>query len=566
MVLKSIKNNIFLYLLSLSNSINYIFYFPFILFYLLETEKLEFIDSIKIYIFFIIYDLIRNIFMSFINKTSNCLGLNRKITLDLIILTLINISLFYLFFKFKDKIFLFNAIIIFRIIFSLTNVSSLFISKITENIFTIKERFSKLNIFDFYEKLNNFLIFVIIFFFINEFDKLYLYFFYSSIFNLFFSILFIIMFKCYDEKKYALYEDQNINKIKTLQMIKSQINKINIKLNKKQNIRGVYRLEEDNFSKSNNKDLFRAKYRKNSSEMITNSNLVKNKFNGSENKNISENENNDIILNTNNNQIITNAENLRNNNEKSDNNYKYKNKDLYANNFIPIGSSKRNLNENKNSSFIEIKNENISNKKKWIFILLILIPIKFLKYLFLIMLFFKTYSLRKVFDTKIHLIFYIWYFFMNILIYPLNRKVFSKIIKIKIGKRIVYILSIILSIPSCIGYIYLIMDNKITNIKLQLMKYIIFFVLNFILKEVLYILLRINYINSISVGFSKKIFNDMKEISNILTCIIFLLYNILLLYIYPDSITHKIIKIACYFFLPVFFLLIFFINTIKISF
>ena len=108
------------------------------------------------------------------------------------------------------------------------------------------------------------------------------------------------MFKCYDDKKYALYEEQNINKIKTLQMIKTQINKINIKLNKKQNIRGVYRLEEDNFSKSNNKDLFRAKYRKNSSEMITNSNLVKNKFNGSENKNISENENNDIILNTNN--------------------------------------------------------------------------------------------------------------------------------------------------------------------------------------------------------------------------------------------------------------------------
>ena len=54
MVLKSIKNNIFLYLLSLSNCINYIFYFPLILFYLVEEDNLQYLDFIKIYTFFII--------------------------------------------------------------------------------------------------------------------------------------------------------------------------------------------------------------------------------------------------------------------------------------------------------------------------------------------------------------------------------------------------------------------------------------------------------------------------------------------------------------------------------
>ena len=47
MVLKSIKNNLFLYLLSLSNCINYIFYFPLILFYLAEEDNLQYLDSIN---------------------------------------------------------------------------------------------------------------------------------------------------------------------------------------------------------------------------------------------------------------------------------------------------------------------------------------------------------------------------------------------------------------------------------------------------------------------------------------------------------------------------------------
>ena len=71
-------NNAFLYLLSLSNTLNYIFYFPFILFYLIELDKFEEVSFIKIYIFFIIYDLIRNFLITPIQKLLYCIGFNKK--------------------------------------------------------------------------------------------------------------------------------------------------------------------------------------------------------------------------------------------------------------------------------------------------------------------------------------------------------------------------------------------------------------------------------------------------------------------------------------------------------
>jgi len=412
-----------------------------------------------------------------------------------------------------------------------------------------KERYNKLNIFDFYEKLNNFLIIVLIFFFINTFEKFYIYFFYSGAFNLFFCILYAIMFRCHDEKKYLLNEDQEQEIKRGKNTLKNQNYNKGMK-NKKQNMKGVYTLAEENYlSKSNNKDIFSTKYRKNSSGIITNDNLAKSKFNGSENRNISDNYNNDIILSTNNNQIITN-----NNNE----NIRYQNKELPSNRGLDESKAKRN-------SFIGEKNEKILNKKKWIFIILILIPFKFLKYLFLMLLFFKTYSLKNNFEIKIHLIFYFCYFLMNIIIYPLNKKIISKIIRGKKGKKIISIISIIFLIPSCIGYIYINMDDTKSDTKRQLEKYIIFFILNFILKEGLYLLLRIYYINSILLGFNKQMFNHMKELSNVLTCISFLIYNILLLFVQDNSKSSKIIRYLFYYILPVLFLLFFFINTINIS-
>ena len=174
------------------------------------------------------------------------------------------------------------------------------------------------------------------------------------------------------------------------------------------------------------------------------------------------------------------------------------------------------------------------------------------------MLFLKTYSLKKEYKIRTHLVFYCCYFLMNILIYPINKSAFSKIIKSKCGKRIIYISSIVFLIPACIGYIYLIKDYEKNKEKYVLLKYTLFFGLNFILKENLYFLIRINYIRSINLGLDKKMFKDIKEKSNILTCVLFLCYNISILFVKNrNRIILKIIAYILYYFLPLFFILLF---------
>ena len=164
MLWKSIKNNIFLYSLSLSNTINYIFYFPFVILYLLAKDDLSKINYIQIYLFFIIYDLIRNLSANLIRKISKFIGINKIITINLLILAIISFLLFFIFIRFYNNKESLTEIIIFRVLISLFNISSLFVSKIISNIFEKKEIVKKLKFLDFYEKLNNFLVFVFILF------------------------------------------------------------------------------------------------------------------------------------------------------------------------------------------------------------------------------------------------------------------------------------------------------------------------------------------------------------------------------------------------------------------
>ena len=123
MLWNTIKNNIFLYSLSLSNTINYIFYFPFVLLYLLAKDDLSKINYIQIYLFFIIYDLIRNLTANFIRKISKCFGINKIITINLFILALISFLLFFIFIRFSNNKKGLDEIIIFRAIIPLMNIS-----------------------------------------------------------------------------------------------------------------------------------------------------------------------------------------------------------------------------------------------------------------------------------------------------------------------------------------------------------------------------------------------------------------------------------------------------------
>ena len=565
MSLKSIKNNIFLYSLSLSNTVNYIFYFPFIILYLLENDNLTKTKYIQIYLFFIIYDLIRNLTANFIRKISKYIGINKLISINLLILVIISILLFLAVFRsFHDKEHL-NTLIIFRLIISLVNISPLFTSKIILNIFDRKEMFNKLKYIDFYEKLNNFLIFLSVFFITP--DKFPYYFHYSFIYNLYFLILYLIFFKCHDDKNFALFEEKISEKNKSNNNQSSDLSK-NLpkkKFNKRIKSKEVLSLGEDNnFSKSGDKR--RLGKRKSSAKIINdNVNLEKegneNYFPDKNNEN-GDIENNVIVLTTTNNNQGINKDDTNDNN-----NIQFQKQNIYIVNNAPISSSQRVLQAKmRNNSMIDLKNDIVNLTRKLIFISLIIIPLRFLKYLFLFMLFLKTYSLKNVFSIEVHLLFYCAYFFLSIPVDLLNKTIYSKIIKKKSGKKIILISSFALIVPSISCYIFLSSFNHINSQKNNFLIYILFFVLNIFLKEGLVVVLRIFYTNSLEIGFSKVTLKNMKEISNIFACLLFFGYNISLLFINQgDRFFYKILFYIIYYFLPIFFFILSFIYIAKIS-
>ena len=571
MSLKSIKNNIFLYSLSLSNYINYIFYFPFILLYLFNNDNLSKIYYIQIYIFFIIYDLTRNLSSNFIRKISNCFGINRIISINLIILLLISFLHFLAVFRsFHGKSGL-NTLIILRIIISLVNITPIFTSKIIVNIFGKKEMYNKLSIIDFYEKLNTFLIFVFIYFITPS--KFPLYFLFAFVYNLYFLIIYLVFFKCQDEKNFILYEEKTTDKIKSANNQSTDITKKHPKnkfSKRTKNKEPSSIVESNNFSKSGDKG--RLGKRKSSTKIINNEKILEkesneNYFSDKNNEN-GDIENNMIVLTTtNNNQQITNKDYTNN-----DNNSQFQKQNIYMVNNIPIVSSSQRVFQEKmtnNSSIIDLKNDTLNAKKKNIFIYLNLIPNRFLIFLFLFILYSKTISLKNIFSVETHLLFYIGYFFIIIPIDALTNIIYAKTMKNKnSGKKILLITSCVLSIISIICYIYLFLNsfNHIKNKRIQFILYVLFFVLNLFLKEGLIIMMRIFYKNSMNIGFSRETLKKNKEISNIFACLLFLGYNISLLFINnPNSIFDKIVYFIMYYFLPIFFLLIIFIINAYIS-
>ena len=569
MSLKSVKNNIFLYSLSLSNNINYIYYFPFIILYLLNNDNLSKLNYIQIYIFFVIYDLTRNLSSNLIRKISNFVGINKLISINLIILLLISFVLFLAAFRsFHVKAGL-NTLIILRLITSLANITPIFTSKIIVNIFGNKAMYNKLNFVDIYEKFNFFLIFVFIYFITPS--KFPFYFLFSFVYNLYFLIIYLIFFKCQDEKNFIFYEEKN-EKIKSSNNQSTDITKKHSKKKFGKRIKGrepTSMAEDNNYSKSGDKGRFGK--RKSSAKIINNEKILEKESNenylSEKNNENGDIENNMIVLTTtNNNQQITNKDYTNN-----ENNSQFQKQNIYMVNNIPIASSSQRVLQEKlsNNSIIDLKNDNLNSKRKIIFIYINLIPARFLKFLFLYMLYSKTISLKNIFSVETHLLFYCGYFFIIMPIDTLTNIIYSKSIrKQKSGKRILLITSMILSIISFFCYIYLFLNSfeHIKNKNIHFFLYLLFFAFNLFLKEGIIIMIRIFYKNSMNIGLTKETLKKNKEISNIFACLLFLGYNISLLFIgNHNTVIDKIVHFIIYYFLPIFFLLIIFIINIYIA-
>ena len=149
----------------------------------------------------------------------------------------------------------------------------------------------------------------------------------------------------------------------------------------------------------------------------------------------------------------------------------------------------------------------------------------------------------------------------------LNKVLYSKIIKRKNGKKLLLIISFVLSLLSIFAYIFIFLHslNNIQNTKIKFLVYALVFVINLFLKETLIIALRVFYSISLGIGFSNIVLRNMKEMSIILASLIFLGYYTALLYVKEnDKIFDLIVYYVAYYFLPIFFLSILFINTINI--
>ena len=462
-----------------------------------------------------------------------------------------------------------NTLIILRIITSLANITPIFTSKIIVNIFGNKAMYNKLNFVDIYEKFNFFLIFVFIYFITPS--KFPFYFLFSFVYNLYFLIIYLIFFKCQDEKNFIFYEEKN-EKIKSSNNQSTDITK---KLPKKKfgkRIKGrepTSMAEDNNYSKSGDKGRFGK--RKSSAKIINNEKILEKESNenylSEKNNENGDIENNMIVLTTtNNNQQITNKDYTNN-----ENNSQFQKQNIYMVNNIPIASSSQRVLQEKlsNNSIIDLKNDNLNSKRKIIFIYLNLIPARFLKFLFLYMLYSKTISLKNIFSVETHLLFYCGYFFIIMPMDTLTNIIYSKSIrKQKSGKRILLITSMILSIISFFCYIYLFLNSfeHIKNKNIHFFLYLLFFAFNLFLKEGIIIMIRIFYKNSMNIGLTKETLKKNKEISNIFACLLFLGYNISLLFIgNHNTVIDKIVHFIIYYFLPIFFLLIIFIINIYIA-
>jgi hypothetical protein len=298
----------------------------------------------------------------------------------------------------------------------LVNITPIFTSKIIVNIFGKKEMYNKLNYVDIYEKFNTFLIFVFIYFITSS--KFPFYFLFAFVYNLYFLIIYLAFFKCQDEKNFMLYEEKITEKIKPTNNQSIELTK---KLPKKKfgkRIKGrvpTSIAEENNFSKSGDKG--RLGKRKSSAKIINDEKILEKESNenylSDKNNENGDIENNMIVLTTtNNNQQITNKDYTNN-----DNNSQFQKQNIYMVNNNPIASSSQRVFQEKisnNSSIIDLKNDVLNSKKKYIFIYLNLIPTRFLKFLFLFMLYSKTYALKNIFSVETHLLFYFGYFFIII--------------------------------------------------------------------------------------------------------------------------------------------------------
>ena len=361
----SIGKFIILLMLSMVQSFNYINNIPFLLLYFYKLNNLNFSNYIYLSFSLVIYEITKYFFKFFSIKMMRLIGIHEYLSLSIGSLIIIQIGFSVVFYYYKYLI----LFIFYRIFLSLFNNLSSFITFPLSRLYNNKKMNIRLEYFSFFQKIFNFLIFLISNFFLTNLNSFSYFCLLLSIINIICFILYLITFICNNKHKERQYYPQISEKFQnkknnSLNLIKEHNNKINHIINNNNDIKKLNNnknnINTENFGDNTNLEII--------------SGEIKNKFylNNRNNKNNNNIENHEGSINfcKNLNEIANNKTIKNNYNDNSFKNKLYQKNNSNINNSEIINKIESSSDvvlgqfygDNKNKNKIEVNYNNLYQK------------------------------------------------------------------------------------------------------------------------------------------------------------------------------------------------------------
>lgn len=515
-----------LFFISLTHSFNYLSYIPFLIIFIKQIKDIRMDKILYLMIYYIIYDVIKYFSISVTIKMNKLIGEYFYYSLSICIMSIINLVFSFVAFS-NNNIFIFIS---HRILISIFNNISSNIDLILNLFYSQKTIFRKKN-FSFYQKITNFLFFLIFLLFYNFLKNFYIYCFILSIFNLISFIFSLIVISCHKENIYNQYIPNISEKENDGNFIKT------------------YKIKENKKEKNRTKE----KTKNNTNEIVVENNSISN--------NVSTGVNNINFFSPNkdkdkkNNLILHESIKEINPNESKNNN-------SLRRIVLPL------LFQDKNKNFLYAKNI----RKIMLCLLLVSILSRVLNYLSIYMLIFKFSELKFIsiysgFYKKIsleedYLFLFASYYLLSILLYLINMLYTSIALKKKIINYIFYYISLIILLLSSIFFIY----NYLKKFEAKKINknIIIYFLNNLLMNECIMLMSVFFNIIGNKKRLSEKILKDIKITSLFLASIIFIIIQGSSTII-NAKIKYNIEKIFYYSIFSCFILIIFFISVVFLN-
>ena len=581
-LIQSFGKLIFILILSIIQSFNFLNHIPFLLLYLYSFNDLDFSKYSYLAISLVIYDITKYFFKLFSVRMMKLIGVHEYLLFSLGLLIIIQLGYSFIFYYYK----LLTVFISYRIFLSLFNNFSAFINFPLSKLYNNKKINNRIENFSFSQKCFNFLIFPVSFFVLKDLNSISMFCFLLSLLNFIGFILYLIIFICKEQKEKQYYPQvsEKIHHKKTINenLIKDKINKISdIFINKKDihKLRSTKNnVNSENYGDNTNLDIISGEIKnkfflnhKNNRNIKINENQQEGSINFC--KNISEIDNNKNIKNNFNDNSLKNR--LYQKNNSNINNSEIINK-IESSSDVVLGQFYGDNNNNKNKSKIEV-NKNISYQKSSFFhtsnkhqnhspkiqirdksinnnssigmnkslnkinrknishICLILIHgiSKFFYFFSIFLLLIKFYETKIFLNNKkiyfmnssleVIMILYSLYYLIKTFLFLINKSITSFIVKGGILVKLFIIISHFLYVLSIVIFIFIFLDKNCLDRK----NIFLSFSFQLILSENSMILLIYYHKLAVNKGLNQMNLKEIKSLGILIGSLLFIIFNII---------------------------------------